>query len=191
MGIFDESYSTIDLSRILGIHRVTVTNWIKKGALKAIRTPGGRYKVSREDLISFLDAHGMPNPAFLRVQEKKLVVAVDDEEMIINLLEKFFSTDDMLYIYKLETFTNPIDAAFFIGDKKPDLILLDLIMPELNGFNMAEKIQQASPHSQIIVLTGYATDENLARLKNYNISAVLTKPVNLKILKNTIENSLR
>jgi len=191
MGIFDESYSPIDLARILGIHRVTVTNWIKKGALKAIRTPGGRYKVSREDLISFLDAHGMPNPAFLRVQEKKLVVAVDDEEMIINLLEKFFSTDDMLYIYKLETFTNPIDAAFFIGDKKPDLILLDLIMPELNGFNMAEKIQQASPHSQIIVLTGYATDENLARLKNYNISAVLTKPVNLKILKNTIENSLR
>lgn len=190
MGIFDESYSSIDLARILGIHRVTVTNWIKKGALKAIRTPGGRYKVSKEDLISFLDTHGMPIPAFLRVQEKKLVVAVDDEEPILNLLEEFFSTDDMPYIYKLETFSNPIDAAFFIGDKKPDLILLDLLMPELNGFNMAEKIQQASPHSQIIVLTGHATDNNIARLKNFNIYAVLTKPVNLKILKKTIENAL-
>ena len=190
MGIFDESYSTIDLSRILGIHRVTVTNWIKKGALKAIRTPGGRYKVSRKDLISFLDAHGMPIPAFLRVKEKKLVVAVDDEEMILNLLEKFFSTNDMPYMYKLETFSNPIDAAFFIGDQKPDLILLDLLMSELNGFNMAEKIQQASPHSQIIIMTGYATDENLARLKNYDIYAVITKPVNLKILKKTIENAL-
>ena len=190
MGIFDESYSPIDLSRIFGIHRVTVTNWIKKGALKAIRTPGGRYKVSREDLMAFLDAHGMPIPAFLRVKEKKLVVAVDDEEMILNLLEKFFSTNDMPYIYKLETFTNPIDASLFIGDQKPDLILLDLLMPGLNGFNMAEKIQQASPHSQIIVLTGYATDENIAKLKNYNIYAVITKPVNLKILKKTIENAL-
>ena len=190
MGIFDESYSSIDLARILGIHRVTVTNWIKKGSLKAIRTPGGRYRVSREDLMSFLDAHGMPIPAFLRVKEKKLVVAIDDDEMILTLLEEFFSTDDMTYIYKLETFTNPIDAALFIGDQKPDLVLLDLLMPELSGFDMAEKIQQASPHSQIIVLTGYATDENIANLKNYNIYEVLTKPVNLKILKKTIENAL-
>lgn len=189
MGIFDESYSSIDLARILGIHRVTVTNWIKKGALKAIRTPGGRYKVSREDLITFLDAHGMPIPAFLRVKEKKLVVAIDDDESVLTLLEEFFSTDDMPYIYKLEPFSNPIDAALFIGDQKPDLILLDLLMPELSGFDMAEKIQKASPHSQIIVLTGYATDENIDRLKNYNIYAVLTKPVNLKILKKTIENA--
>ena len=190
MSIFDESYSPIDLSRILGIHRVTVTNWIKKGAIKAIRTPGGRYRVSRDDLMAFLDAHGMPIPAFLRVKEKKLIVAVDDEEMILNLLEQFFSTNDMPYMYKIETFTNPINAAFFIGDQKPDLIILDLLMPELNGFNMAEKIQQASPHSQIIVLTSHATNDNLARLKKYNISAVLTKPVDLKILKKTIENAL-
>jgi excisionase family DNA binding protein len=190
MSIFDESYSPIDLSRILGIHRVTVTNWIKKGAIKAIRTPGGRYRVSRDDLITFLDAHGMPIPAFLRIKEKKLVVAVDDDEMILNLLEHFFSTDDMPYMYKLETFSNPIDAAFFIGDRKPDLIILDLLMPELNGFNMTEKIQQASSRSKIIVLTGHATGDNLARLEKYNISAVLTKPVDLKTLKKTIENAL-
>ena len=190
MSIFDESYSPIDLSRILGVHRVTVTNWIKKGAIKAIRTPGGRYRVSKDDLIAFLDTHGMPIPAFLRVKEKKLVVAVDDDEMILNLLEHFFSTDDMPYMYKLETFSNPIDAAFFIGDRKPDLIILDLLMPELNGFNMTEKIQQASSRSKIIVLTGHATGDNLARLEKYNISAVLTKPVDLKTLKKTIENAL-
>jgi len=190
MSIFGESYSPIDLSRILGIHRVTVTNWIKKGAIKAIRTPGGRYRVSRDDLMAFLDAHGMPIPAFLRVKEKKLIVAVDDEEMILNLLKQFFSTNDMPYMYKIETFSNPIDAAFFIGAQKPDLIILDLLMPELNGFNMAEKIQQASSHSKIIVLTGHATNDNLARLKKYNISAVITKPVDLKILKKTIENAL-
>jgi excisionase family DNA binding protein len=190
MSIFDESYSPIDLSRILGIHRVTVTNWIKKGAIKAIRTPGGRYRVSRDDLVAFLGAHGMPIPAFLRVKEKKLVVAVDDDEMILNLLEHFFSTDDMPYMYKLETFSNPIDAAFFIGDRKPDLIILDLLMPELNGFNMTEKIQQASSRSKIIVLTGHATGDKLAKLKKYSISAVLTKPVDLETLKKTIENAL-
>ena len=132
----------------------------------------------------------MPIPAFIRIKEKKLIVAVDDDEMILNLLEHFFSTDDMPYMYKLETFSNPIDAAFFIGDRKPDLIILDLLMPELNGFNMTEKIQQASSRSKIIVLTGHATGDNLARLEKYNISAVLTKPVDLKTLKKTIENAL-
>ena len=190
MGIFNESYSPIDLSRILGIHRVTVTNWIKKGAIKAIRTPGGRYRVSRDDLVDFLNTHGMTVPSFLLVKEKKLVVAVDDEESILNLLEQFFSTDDMLSMYKLETFNNPIDAAFFIGDKKSDLILLDLLMPELDGFDVAEKIKQTSPCSKIIVLTGHATDEYLDRLKNYDVFAVLTKPVELKILKKTIEDAL-
>jgi len=190
MSIFDESYSPIDLSRILGIHRVTVTNWIKKGAIKAIRTPGGRYRVSRDDLIAFLDTHGMPIPAFLRLKEKKLVVAVDDDEMILNLLKQFFFADDMPYMYKLETFSNPIEAAFFIGDRKPDLIILDLLMPELDGYNMTEKIQQASSRSKIIILTGHATDDNLARLEKYNISAVLAKPVDLKTLKKSIENAL-
>jgi len=190
MSIFDESYSPIDLSRILGIHRVTVTNWIKKGAIKAIRTPGGRYRVSRDDLIAFLDTHGMPIPVFLRLKEKKLVVAVDDDEMILNLLKQFFFADDMPYMYKLETFSNPIEAAFFIGDRKPDLIILDLLMPELDGYNMTEKIQQASSRSKIIILTGHATDDNLARLEKYNISAVLAKPVDLKTLKKSIENAL-
>ena len=50
MGIFDESYSSVELAKILGVHRVTVTNWIKKGALKAVITPGGRYKITRKAL---------------------------------------------------------------------------------------------------------------------------------------------
>ena len=55
MGIFDESFSSVDLAKIFGVHRVTVTNWVKRGALKAVRTPGGRYKVAKRDLREFLE----------------------------------------------------------------------------------------------------------------------------------------
>ena len=99
MGIFDESYSSVELAKILGVHRVTVTTWIKKGALKAVTTPGGRYKVTKEALKDFLLAHDMPIPAFLRISEKKSVVAVDDENAVLKLLKKFFSTENMPYLY--------------------------------------------------------------------------------------------
>jgi excisionase family DNA binding protein len=190
MGIFDESYSPVDLAKILGVHRVTVTNWIKKGALNAARTPGGRYKVTKEDLRHFLSEQGMPIPAFLQIEAKKLVVAVDDDETILNLLKSFFSTGDMPYLYRLKTFNNPLDASFFIGDSKPALVLLDLLMSQLNGFNLAEKIKKASPDTRIIVITGYPNEENIARLKQYTVDAVMAKPFELTELKNKIEEAL-
>ena len=190
MGIYDESYSSVDLSKILGVHRVTVTNWIKKGALNAARTPGGRYKVTKEDLRRFLSEQGMPIPAFLQIEAKRLVVAVDDDKVILDLLEQFFSTGDMPYLYRLKTFNNPLDASFFIGDSKPDLVILDLLIPQLNGFNLSGKIKETSPDTHIVVITGYATEENLARLKHYAVDAVMAKPFELTELKNTIEKVL-
>ncbi len=191
MGIFDESYSSVELAKILGVHRVTVTNWIKKGALKAVITPGGRYKITRKALKDFLQEHDMPIPPFLKINEKKLVVAVDDENAVLKLLKKFFSTKDMLYLYQLETFSNPLNAALFIGDKKPELVLMDLLMPKLDGFSLAEKIKQTSPDSRIIVITGYATEQNLKRLRKYKIDGLLTKPIDLKVLKRMVDDVLK
>lgn len=190
MGIFDESYSSVDLAKILGVHRVTVTNWIKKGALNAARTPGGRYKVTKEDLRNFLSEQGMPIPPFLQIKAKKLVVVVDDDNAFLNILEEFFSTGDMPYLYQLKTFNNPLDAALFIGDSKPNLVILDLFMPQLNGFDLAGRIKQTSPETRIVVITGYATEENVKRLKQYSIEAILSKPFDLKELERTIEATL-
>jgi excisionase family DNA binding protein len=190
MGIFDESYSSVDLAKILGVHRVTVTNWIKKGALNAARTPGGRYKVTKEDLGNFLSEQGIPIPPFLQMKAKKLVVVVDDDNAFLNILEEFFSTGDMPYLYQLKTFNNPLAAALFIGDSKPNLVILDLFMPQLNGFDLAGRIKQTSPETRIVVITGYATEENVKRLKQYSIEAILSKPFDLKELERTIEATL-
>jgi excisionase family DNA binding protein len=190
MGIFDESYSSIDLAKILGVHRVTVTNWIKKGALKAARTPGGRYKVTKQDLRDFLREQGMPIPDFLQTDTKKRVVAVDDDDNILDLLKNYFATGDMPYMYQLKTFNNPLNAALNIGDSKPDLVLLDLFMPQLYGFDLAEKIKQTSPDTRIIIITGHPTDENLAKLKHHGVEAIMAKPFVLEELGNTIEDTL-
>jgi excisionase family DNA binding protein len=191
MGIFDESYSSMELAKILGVHRVTITNWIKQGALRAVRTPGGRYKVAKKDLVAFLDQREIPIPAYMRAGEKKLVVAVDDEEGVLKTLEKFFSRGDLPFLYEFRSFVNPFDAALYIGDSKPDLVLLDLVMPQLDGFELAEKIKETSPKTRIIVITGRPTEENLVHFKRHGVDAFLVKPLELPVLKNTMEEILR
>jgi len=190
MGIFDESYSSMELARILGVHRVTITNWIKQGALRAARTPGGRYKVAKKDLIAFLDQREIPVPAYIRTGKKKLVVAVDDERGVLDTLEKFFSRGDLLFLYKFKPFLNPFDAALYIGDSKPDIVLLDLVMPQLDGFELAKKIKRTSPKTRIIVITGHPTEENLAHFKGHGVDAFLPKPLELTVLKGTMQEIL-
>ncbi|MDY6990158.1 MAG: response regulator [Thermodesulfobacteriota bacterium] len=190
MGIFDESYSSMELARILGVHRVTITNWIKQGALRAARTPGGRYKVAKKDLIAFLEQREIPVPAYIRTGKKKLVVAVDDEKGVLNTLEKFFSRGDLPLLYEFKAFVNPFDAALYIGDSKPDIVLLDLVMPQLDGFELAKKIKRTSPKTRIIVITGHPTEENLAHFKRYGVDAFLAKPLELTVLKGTMQEIL-
>ncbi len=186
MGVFDESYSSVDLSKILGVHRVTIANWIKKGALKAATTPGGRYKVSKKDLREFLEAKGIAVPAFLRLEEKKLAVAVDDELPVLKLYENFFSKADLSFFFQLRTFKNSVEAALYIGSAQPDLVLWDLNMPGLDGFNMAEKIKENSPKTRIVMVMGCATEDNVEKLKNYPVDSLMVKPIDVKILRRTI-----
>ncbi len=188
MGIFDESYSSVELSRILGIHRVTVTTWIKAGALKAIQTPGGRYKVTKESLKEFLVERGMPIPPALKLEDKKLVVAVDDEKSVLKVLKKMFGKGEMPFLYDLKVFENPLEAALFIGDEKPEIVLLDLLMPQLSGFNLAEKIKETCPNTRIVVITGHLTEENQAKLKESGIKSIVTKPFTSDILRQAIED---
>ncbi|MDY6950462.1 MAG: response regulator [Thermodesulfobacteriota bacterium] len=190
MGIFDESYSSMELARILGVHRVTITNWIKQGALRAVRTPGGRYKVAKRDLIAFLEQREIPVPAYIRTGKKRLVVAVDDEKPVLKTLETFFSRGDLPFLYEFKAFENPFDAALYIGDSKPDLVLLDLVMPQLDGFELAKKIKGTSPKTRIIVITGHPTEENLAHFRSYGVDAFLGKPLELTVLKGTMEEIL-
>jgi two-component system, response regulator YesN len=128
----------------------------------------------------------MAVPAFLRLEDKKLAVAVDDEPPVLKLYEKFFSKGELPFLFRIRTFSISVEAALYIGSAQPDLVLLDLNMPGLDGFNMAEKIKEGSPKTRIVVVTGYATDENVEKLKGYPVDALIVKPVDLKTLRKTI-----
>ena len=187
MGIFNESYSSMEIADILGVHRVTVTNWIRKGALGAMQTPGGRYKVSKEDLARFLKSHGLTGPRSLGINDKKLVVAVDGDRGNLNRLAEVFGKGEMSDFYELKTYRDPVDAALFIGDAKPHAVLLDLSLPFLGIIGLAERIKDVTPLTRIIAMAEHATKGDVARLKQRGVDAVLIRPFERDALKALID----
>lgn len=70
-----------------------------------------------------------------------------------------------------------------------DLVITDINMPVMDGFEMIEKIQRIAPSQKVIVLSAYAEIEYLTKLAKLNIAAFLTKPINMKKLLQKIEES--
>jgi excisionase family DNA binding protein len=151
-----EFFTTFEISQICGVNPTTVQNWVKGKKLKAFTTPGGHRRIRREDLISFLNEFGMPVPAELD-QRSPLIMIVDDEKDIVDLLEDLMkSGDDALEVARA---ASGVEALLTIGECKPDLLILDIMMPGMNGYEVCQKLK-SSPGTRNIKIVAISGDHD-------------------------------
>jgi excisionase family DNA binding protein len=171
-------FTTFEISQICGVNPTTVQNWVKGKKLRAFQTPGGHRRVRREDLISFMKEFGMPIPAELS-QEPPLVLIVDDEGDIVDMLEDLIrSGEEEIRVTKA---LNGVDALLMIGETKPDLLILDIMMPGMNGYDVCQKLK-ASPATQNIKIVAISGDHNTAareRILSSGADLFFTKPLEI------------
>ena len=91
------------------------------------------------------------------------IVAVDDEKMVTSALKTLFKVEGYTDI---NVFNNPEEAFVFLSSNKPDLIISDFIMPEINGLEFLKKAKKLYPEVSMMLLTGYADKENAIRAIN-------------------------
>lgn len=91
------------------------------------------------------------------------IVAVDDEKMVTSALKTLFKLEGY---EDVNLFNTPKDALDFIRDNKPDLIISDFIMPDMNGLEFLREAKKLYPEVSMILLTGYADKENAIRAIN-------------------------
>ena len=99
---------------------------------------------------------------------------VDDEVDYTEILKDYSELND---IEVVGTGHNGKDAVKLCKEHSPDFLLLDLSMPEFNGFYALENIHKTKSVNKIIILTGLLTEENTKNLTQYNIFSTLIKPV--------------
>jgi excisionase family DNA binding protein len=171
-------FTTFEISQICGVNPTTVQNWVKGKKLHAFQTPGGHRRVHREDLVAFLKEFGMPIPAELS-QNSPLILIVDDEIDILDMLEALMGTGDEEI--KVEKATNGVEALLMIGETKPDLLILDIMIPGMNGLDVCRKLK-ASPATLNIKIVAISGDHDPAvrdRVLGAGADCFFTKPLQL------------
>jgi excisionase family DNA binding protein len=160
----------------------TVINWTKDGSLKAYRTKGGHRRIKKNDLEEFLRKHKIP------VSLKPKILIVDDEEAIRDGLKELFESLD----YEVHVAGDGFSGGLLIEKNRPEVVILDLIMPGVDGFGVCERIreQEHLRHTKVIVLTGYPSQENIERAKKSGAARVLAKPVDNNVLVNEVNTLL-
>ena len=183
-------FTTFEISQICGVNPTTVQNWVKGKKLKAFTTPGGHRRVRREDLVSFLNRFGMPVPADLN-QSPPLIMIVDDEKDILDLLEDLMNSgDDEIRVAKA---TGGVEALLAIGECKPDLLILDIMMPGMNGYEVCQKLK-SSPGTRNIKIVAISGDHSATvreRVLNSGADLFFAKPLKMAEFRKQCFNLLQ
>jgi excisionase family DNA binding protein len=177
----ENTFTTYEIAKYCDVYPSSVINWINDGKLKAYATPGGHHRVTREDLLQFLKQFNIPIPAELAGQEKRVLI-VDDDSEIARLIEKAFrkrSKD-----FQTEVCHSGVDALIRIGQAVPDLVVLDIVLPKMDGCQVC-RILKTRPETRgikIIGISGKSTPLTEKNLAEYEVDAFYRKPLDLVAL---------
>lgn len=178
-------FTTTEAARVCHVERATIIRWIDVGILKAFKTPTGRNKILVEDLVDLLKKNGMPIPDDLTGFAKPIVYVVDDEDDFLFLLEERLLGENRSAPFELATFKNGFDALMAIGRDCPDVLITDIRMPEMNGYELCKKLKESGDthFMKIIIISGYL-DAELDKFKAENLAdAYLEKPIDFVRLR--------
>lgn len=184
-----KSLSTFVIAEMLHVDPGSVANWIDQGLLTAHRTPGGHRRVKTEDLKSFLREYKMPVPAELGGSRTKILI-VDDEAPVAHLIAQ--AVKDHYPDFEIAEAHTGFNAGSQIATLRPDVVILDLKMPDMDGFEVCRliKSKEHTKHAEVIALTAHQTPENERRIMDCGARVCLSKPVDFNVLIAEIEESL-
>ncbi len=178
--------TTGQASRHCQVSIPALKGWIRDGRLSAFKTPGGHSRIELREFQRFLQKHGMP--AYPVSSSASRILIVDDEPLIVNLFVELLARDPRAF--NVETATNGYDALIKVGAFKPSLLILDVIMPQLDGVEVCRRLKR-DPETRairILGITGYP--DSIPELIEAGADGCLTKPINLRTMQPELERLL-
>ena len=183
-------FTTYEASLYLGVSLPTVVNWIKASRLKAHRTPGGHRRIARDELAGFIRRHGMPMPPELADEgSAPRVLLIDDDPAQREILKALLETKGYAYHAVASGFA----AGLSIGLFRPDLVLLDLMMPGMDGFAVLKELRSNEGTADLpaIAVTGLKDEKVHQKAIEAGFNDLCLKPFNFETLLKKIDAALR
>lgn len=182
-------YTTGEIAQICHVTINAVKKWIASGKLVAFRTPGGHYRVNKDDFLIFLEKYKLDIKEDM-FPERKRVLIIDDEQDVVEFIKG--ALEAMQNGYMIETAGDGYEALIKVGDFKPELLVLDIRMPKIDGFEVCRRIkgENATKEIKILAVTAYGQDD-IDRILQCGADHCLPKPIRLKDFQKNVQRLLK
>lgn len=168
----------------LGVAQSTVRKWSDGGRLSAFYTPGGHRRFRRSDLDAFLAGSSGGAAAAARL----LVLIVDDDERLREFVRVNLEMDG----YLVREAGSAEEGLAALEEEPPDLVLLDVMMPQVDGFEMLRRMQERHGLGSVpvIMFSGKVDEETSNRAEREGAQAFIGKPFDPQALINSTKQLL-
>lgn len=186
----DEVFTVFTASKYCNVSSKTIINWVDQGHINAYRTPGGHRRINRKDLEAFMKKQGIPIPETMTADDRKKILVVDDDPIIVESIVQSLEEDE--HDYEVISAADGFEAGLQVNHFKPHILILDIMMPDIKGYDVCKRIKSSpeTKDTKIIVLSAYLDEEKFAQMKEYGADACFSKPLPLPQLKEEVARQL-
>ncbi len=185
----DSLLTSYQVGALLQVNPSSINKWVKDGRIPAFRTPGGHRRIRAADLVAFLAQHHMPIPRPLTGASRRRLLVVDDDAKQLDALSRVLrGYGDRV---ELAAVNNGVDALVKIGAFKPHIVVLDVFMPAVDGFEVCRRLK-ANPDTaktMIIMASGQMSPDVEKRAIEAGADLCIPKPLDMSVILDKLEES--
>jgi len=184
----DELYTTGEAAQICKVSQQTIIRCFDSGKLQGFRVPGSRFRrIPRHNLVKFMKDNEIPLDNL--DSGKRKILIVDDDNEIVELMTDVLARDGR---FEIRTTNSGYGAGIMTQQFRPDLILLDYMLPDVNGNVVCKTIKSNSNFEDIkvIIISGVVKPAEIEELLNSGAEDFISKPFNIVELTEKISEAL-
>jgi len=173
-------FTTGEAAKICKVSQQTIIRCFDNGQLKGFRVPGSRFRrIPREMLYKFMKDNGIPTDAL--ESGKRKVLLVDDDVELVELMTKVLEEDGR---FEVRVATTGFDAGMMVKEYRPDLIVLDVMLPDINGKEVCHRVRADTTLEdvRILCISGLIEEDKVQELRLSGADDFLHKPFDIEEL---------
>ncbi len=177
--------TTGEAAELCRVSQQTIIRCFDSGRLTGFRVPGSRFRrIPRSELIRFMRVNNIP--VDLLDHNRVRVLVVDDDPSIVRIIEEMLGREER---FEIRTVSTGYDAGMVTREFRPNIVLLDYMLPDVNGNIVCERIKSDSElaDTKIIIISGVVRQAEIDCLLESGADAFIPKPFQVEELIEKID----
>jgi excisionase family DNA binding protein len=167
-------FTTGEAAKICKVSQQTIIRCFDSGQLKGFRVPGSRFRrIPRNELFQFMRENGIPTDAL--ESGKRKILVVDDDAELVELITDVLDKDGR---FEVRSVNNGFDAGMMVKEYHPDLIVLDVMLPDINGKEVCQRVRSdpTMDDVKIVCISGMVEQDKIEDLRASGADDFMQKP---------------